>query len=372
MWMLWSALADARPERSPLGEAARARLAQLAEGEALFVRSWEPWDTRAGGDGLGPMYNDTSCLACHARGGAGGAGDLAHNVQLERVTFGEFRLLHRSSTLGLVAPSRALVIERNTPALWGAGLIDAIPTEALALTARAQQLEGPVSGRLASGRFGWRGDTPTLAEFVATACAVELGLSVPGRAQSPPPTPELSFTLAAVQRSQQALLRRLGQELPDQPDLSAEDLAALTTYVASLPRPVERTDALGHPEGRARFEALGCDLCHVRVLGEVEGLYSDLLLHDMGPDLGDLVITYYGEGEAPRAVASSSEWRTPPLWGVGSSAPYLHDGRAASLDEAISAHGGEASFAAQAWQALTEYQRLEVVAFLQSLVAPGG
>jgi CxxC motif-containing protein (DUF1111 family) len=336
----------------------------------LFLHDWEPWDPKAGSDGLGPMYNDTSCVACHEQGGPGGAGDNTHNSRLERVGFREFRLLHRSSTLGLVKPQERLVVERNTPALWGAGLVDTIPLQALALVARTQQLEGAVSGRLSTGRFGWRADTPTLAEFVATACAVELGLSVPGRPQSPPPTPELSHALAAVELAQEALLKRFGQELPDLPDLDVEDLEALTAYVASLPRPVERTDRPGYVAGRARFEALGCDSCHTRMLGPVEGIYSDLLLHDMGPDLDDLVVAYYGETQLSDTVATSSEWRTPPLWGVGSSGPYLHDGRAASLEEAIEAHGGEATASVEAWRALTEYQRIEVIAFLKSLVAP--
>jgi hypothetical protein len=91
-------------------------------------------------------------------------------------------------------------------------------------------------------------------------------------------------------------------------------------------------------------------------------LFSDLLLHDMGPDLAD--------GQAV-GDATGSEWRTPPLWGVADSAPYLHDGRAATLADAIKLHAGQASSSANHFAGLSDVQQEELIAFLNTLRAPG-
>jgi len=92
--------------------------------------------------------------------------------------------------------------------------------------------------------------------------------------------------------------------------------------------------------------------------------YTDLLLHDMGSGLADNM----GEGKA-----SGAEWRTPPLWGIGSTAEvsggeaYLHDGRARNLTEAILWHGGEAQGSKEAFRQLPAADREAIVKFLQSL-----
>ena len=111
-------------------------------------------------------------------------------------------------------------------------------------------------------------------------------------------------------------------------------------------------------------------------MGPIKGFYSNLLLHDMGADLASST-GYYGE--APAAPPSSpggtpipvaSEWKTPPLWGVADSAPYLHDGRASTLDEAILAHGGEAKGVVANYRGLKPAEQADVVAFLKTLKAP--
>jgi CxxC motif-containing protein (DUF1111 family) len=127
-------------------------------------------------------------------------------------------------------------------------------------------------------------------------------------------------------------------------------------------------------EGKELFSKVGCADCHIPDMGDVAGIYSDLLLHRMGeeligggsysdppPVLPDLV-----SGDGPHA----SEWRTPPLWGVSDSAPYLHDGRAATLEEAIEAHGGQAERSKGEFQKLSAYDKSCVVGFLKSLRAP--
>ena len=153
-------------------------------------------------------------------------------------------------------------------------------------------------------------------------------------------------------------------------DLSGGECEALVAYVRGLPAPIVnwRTS----PDGKKTFDSIGCAACSRAEPGRVEGLYSDLLLHDMGEELQDTggygTFTPRSPGEEinlpvgplasarnvapdstvceqkplPTAAASRLQWRTPPLCGVSDLAPYLHDGRAPTLDAAIRLHGGEA------------------------------
>ena len=217
---------------------------------------------------------------------------------------------------------------------------------------------------------------PTLREFVLTACAVELGLEVPDHRQAGDPL------------EPDARAKGL--------DLTAGECDALVAFVASLPAPsrqvptgVAEADAIR--EGERAFAAIGCATCHTPDLGEVAGIYSDLLLHDMGADLGDTGSYGAFRPESPEPDASTlgplaegqsrerrstdsganrQEWRTPPLWGVRDSGPYLHDGRADTLDQAIALHGGQGKDPATRYFGLPPRRRQEVRAFLKSLVAP--
>ena len=235
--------------------------------------------------------------------------------------------------------SVATLTRRNPPPLFGAGLIDSVPVEALRAAAAHRDPEFPeIHGRLnwlkdgRVGRFGWKSQTPSLKEFVESACAMELGLEVPTQHQAKPP---LDFT-----KKENGL------------DLTQEECDALTAFVASLPAPIEREPA-GREErpevksGRELFARVGCAACHLPKLASVAGIYSDLLLHDMGPDLSDSG-SYYGAIESPTADGpKSQEWRTPPLWGFRDSGPYLHDGRADTLEEAVALHGGQGARSAK-------------------------
>ncbi len=116
-------------------------------------------------------------------------------------------------------------------------------------------------------------------------------------------------------------------------------------------------------------------------LGAARGIYSDLLLHDMGEASSDTAV-YYGAPAAPQSLgnvadtkepsrptgmAVATEWRTPPLWGVADSPPYLHDGRANSLESAIQQHGGEATKTAARYSKLASSDRRALLGFLSSL-----
>ena len=136
----------------------------------------------------------------------------------------------------------------------------------------------------------------------------------------------------------------------------------------------------GEKERQGAFKSIGCAECHVPELGEIDNIYSDLLLHVMGPELVDTPSygAFLARSDAQpvrpaRACAASAgtatdeEWRTPPLWGLRNSAPYLHDGRATSLEEAILLHGGEGSAAAQRYRQLPAREQSQLSAFLLSL-----
>ena len=213
------------------------------------------------------------------------------------------------------------------------------------------------SGRV--GRFGWKGQTASLSDFVQAACANELGLGNPGHDQ-PRPLAKPDYAASGL-------------------DLTTEQCDQLTAFVASLPRPAERwSESPGVQAdlatGKQLFGTIGCADCHTPNLGSVEGIYSDLLLHRMGQDL--VGGGSYGEpplplpdgqpGEGP----SPSEWRTPPLWGVADSAPYLHDGRAVTLEDAIRLHGGQGQRAAQKFAQLPADDQGRLLGFLKTLRAP--
>ena len=173
--------------------------------------------------------------------------------------------------------------------------------------------------------------------------------------------------------------------------------AAITTDNAAL------RDAL--QSGEKLFAKVGCAACHTPQLGTVAGIFSDLLLHDMGPDSGDsgnygvfipdstgsdsedpipeLTAVQIQGGRIPVSNsqtlqtipddlkgAASQEWRTPPLWGVRDSAPYLHDGRAKTLEQAIAMHGGEGHQSAINFFHLSKADQTRVLSFLRTLVAP--
>ncbi|MCE9544582.1 MAG: c-type cytochrome [Planctomycetia bacterium] len=401
-------------------------------GRELFERKWPTTEQNTGpGDGLGPMYNSRSCVGCHDRGGIGGAGRNEHNVDLLTVIdtgnaaqganasrvaklakqihpafasaatitihrFGteaeydpyrsnllalrdgaQLRLTTESGGLNKVRIQRGvrgkkpvlevgqLVLQRsqrNTPSLFGAGMIDHVSDDAMKQFAAGQP--EALRGRVA-GRFGWRGQTTSLLDFVQGACANELGLQTPQHAQSPDPTQPEYLNGGA--------------------DMTPEELGAMVSFVEGLPapprlQPVNKQDAAAQFRGAALFTSIQCANCHAPNLGEVKGLYSDLLVHDMGeslsdpvgsPSLGNSSSTFPG---APYYGASSAElarlWRTPPLWGVRDSGPYLHDGRAATLEIAIRLHDGQGKQAAKKFQSLERTQREDVLAFVKSLGAP--
>ena len=149
--------------------------------------------------------------------------------------------------------------------------------------------------------------------------------------------------------------------------MDQDECNLLIDYVRSLPVPIatEPADDKESPRrsrpARQPSSPSAAPTATCRNWGEVDGIYSDLLLHDMGPQLGDSDTYTVFAGEPPRAdrprpaartrpgtgTTSAREWRTPPLWGLRDSGPYLHDGRAAGIAQAITMHAGQGATSAR-------------------------
>jgi CxxC motif-containing protein (DUF1111 family) len=409
--------------------------AAVKRGQLLFQRVWQHNSAAdATSDGLGPLFNERSCAACHFLGGLGGAGRNEHNVQLLTAMVSNKRdnsalqsrlnklhrgfgtstsiVLHRYGSdpryaefredlLGLkpddadqlvplalasarkqepvrtikAAGAKLVLSERNTTTMLGTGLIDSISIADIRNHRALQVKQNPrITGRFL-GRFGWRGQSNDLGDFIRGACAVELGLQVRTHAQAVDPLPGAAQPIAR-----------------ETVDLTDDECNDLTAFARALPAPPRQAaadsgQAQRVEEGQQLFYNVGCAACHPATLGEVSGIYSDLLVHDMGPRLMDPLParfessqvtpsgTYYGPppvSPGELALELRREWKTPPLWGVHDTGPYLHDGRAATLEEAISLHAGEASDAARRYQFLSRESRDRLLAFLHTLGAPEG
>lgn len=381
---------------------------RVASGRVLFEHAWQPNDPLSGGgDGLGPVFNERSCVACHLQGGVGGGGPNTKNVSAFEVLPTTLRpdlfggVVHVSATRpelqeslkhvaalfpivrgGLTVISGCTTKQAdfnpvvhariNTPALFGAGLIDGLSTwsihgDGLRRSAQviAQELSADFSGTpvgrartLSGGRvgkFGWKGQFATLEEFVATACAVEVGLTNPEKSQIVP---------GQFRADPDARL-----------DMTARQLDELISYVAALPRPMEilpddpsqRAEAI---HGKGVFGEVGCAECHTPDVGDVQGIYSDFRLYQIDPEKTSNYAVVKTPVELPSDHPQASEWKTPPLWGVADSAPYFHDGASATLHEAILRHDGNAKKARQQFKRLSGSDRQALLAFLGTLKAP--
>ena len=335
-----------------------------ARGEALFRVDFGP------AHGLGPLFNARSCLSCHGQPTAGGQGKAGLGVvsvfgHLDGTGFDPLRDIGgpvaRAHAIGELGdgctlrggvPARAnLISVRNAPDLFAVGLLDGIPDAAILAQAAVLRPDGvkghpnllPGAAGPRVGRFGWKANVASLAEFVGVALRNELGLTNPLAAR------DVGFASGAC-----------GVD-PARLDDDGQAAMALTAYIASLrPAPQRTSD----PHGGELFATLGCATCHLPAFPTSASgtatlpLYSDLLLHDLGADLDDGVMDN---------MAGRRDWRTTPLWGLGGRSRFLHDGRSTTVDAAIAAHGGEAKIAAQRFAALLPDDRQAVLDFLASL-----
>ena len=272
---------------------------------------------------------------------------------------------------------------RLASAVIGLGLLEAIDDDHILAYADADDKDGDgISGRpnwqvldtgeRMLGRFGHKAAMSSVREQNVHALFTDMGLSSASPALNNPKgdCTEQQIICATLAHGDQS---RLGNgEAPD----NVVDL--ITFYAQNLAVPARRhvsdADVLS---GKALFYDSGCASCHVpkHVTTKKETTqselqfqliwpYTDLLLHDMGPDLAD----YAGEGEA-----DGLEWRTAPLWGIGlaqtvnPNTGFLHDGRAKTLLDAVLWHGGEAQGSVEQVLSMNKDERLALIRFLESL-----
>jgi len=345
--------------------------ARFEAGASIFSKVHGPED------GLGPLFNGRSCAECHSLPSAGGAdktrdhlitrvGREAGGSYDDLIELGGPVLARRS--VREVLPGCALdgerrpkaataVSERQPQALFGLGLVAAIPDDSLrALAAAEQNSNAPGRVNMASGsvgRFGTKAQFATLDAFIADALRNEIGITNPGQ-------PDEKASTQAVPG---------GCDL--RPDLEDDGSAVtlLTDFVTLLAPPPRGPVGPAERRGDAVFQAVGCAGCHtpslqtgpspVAALAERDvPLYSDLLIHDLGEYLADGI--HQGE-------AGGTDWRTTPLWGLGRRLWYLHDARATDLRKAIDLHSGEARASRDRLFARPRDDLQDLLAFLRSL-----
>jgi CxxC motif-containing protein (DUF1111 family) len=324
----------------PRAEATASERKIFLNGLRQFSKAW------AENDGVGERFNEHSCLGCHSVPKPGGSGVAANTfvvVSSEIADAGGgylFRRLQRTASGVIELPAPAGSSRRKPPSLFGLGLLDLVDLrQPLAPAPGPDKIVGRIGGTSAQpGRFGWKARIPDLKTFTATAFAQELGVGAQGSDRN------------------------------YQSELAIDEIAAYITLLAPPAKPEldDRAKA-----GERIFAEIGCAQCHTPLLApsrEAEAelgyrpeirAYTDLLLHDLGAELADGLV----EGNA-----GMSDFRTPPLWGVASSGPpYLHDGRARDLAEAIAMHDGEARNPRRRWDKLSPAERDALISFLRRL-----
>lgn len=402
----------------------------FVSGNSLFRNNWVIAPASVPSlDGIGPLYNAISCGSCHFKDGRAAPpiddnilkpgllfrlsvpGTTIHGEPLPHSIYGgqlqdnsnpnifseaqvnlsydeilglfsdgsEFVLndpVYNFSNFGFGPFSQEMLFSpRIAPQIIGLGLLEAISEDDIlrnedpgdsnndGISGRANYVYDYSLEQFVLGRFGWKAGQPSLDQQNAAAFNGDMGL-----------TTDL-FPKDDLTDYQTALYPDLisGGE----PEVSEHQISRMGSYVKALAVPARRnTDKDLYYVGKDLFDDLQCSSCHIPSFNtsfgnEITSLdgqeiypYTDLLLHDMGPGLAD---------NRPEFLADGSEWRTPPLWGIGlipvvnGHSQLLHDGRASSVEEAILWHGGEAEQSKNFYVDLTEEEREALIFFVNSL-----
>ncbi|MFN0079124.1 MAG: di-heme oxidoredictase family protein [Prosthecobacter sp.] len=330
--------------------------------------------------GLGPIFNGSSCVICHSSPAVGGAsvfnvtrfGQTTNGVFNPLTLLGGSLLQEREINAAVhevVPPEANVVAQRNTTPLFGLGLIEAIPDAQILRNVRRQPVDGVLgkvskvqdvaTGRELIGRFGWKAQIATLLTFSGEAYVNEMGIT------------NRLFPVENAPNGNAQLLSQYDTVADPEDTLDAQgrgDIDRLAEFMQWLGAPPRLQLTPSAAAGRGVFQSTGCTTCHVPVMftgpnrsaslrNKEVWLFSDLLLHDMGT---------LGDGIA-QGTADVRDMKTAPLWGLRASAPYLHDGRAATVDEAIKAHDGEAKAAKDRYLKLSKQQVQQLLDYLASI-----
>lgn len=412
----------------PMKNATREHRKSFMVGNSLFNQNWvsTPASVKTR-QGLGPIFNSMSCSACHFKDGRGRpplTDDESFSSILVRLsvpgkngtetenepTYGEqFNPKGIIKVLGegevkisytevngtfadgekytLLKPSlvftelrygemakEVMTSLRVAPQVIGLGLLEAITEKDIlkqvdefdkdkdGISGKANYVYDREFKKNRLGRFGWKSNQPSLKHQNAGAFNGDMGITSSLFPQQPCTEKQLDCLLAPKL---------------DHTEIEDGDLEHVTNYVKILAVPKRRnTDDPNVLNGQKIFKQINCTACHTEsyTTGTVKGFpelskqkifpYTDLLLHDMGEGLAD---------GRPDGLANGSEWRTPPLWGIGlfktvnGHTRYLHDGRARNLSEAILWHGGEALKSKEMFVSLLKNDREDLIKFLETL-----
>jgi CxxC motif-containing protein (DUF1111 family) len=405
------------PASNLLGKSLELHMQGDAAFEATFVTAPSPVN-----GGLGPVFNNTSCVACHAGDGRGRppfAGEALSSMlirmsmpgentnggpvpvpgfgeQLQpRAVYGkdpeaQVEISYQDSLVqfsdGTMAtlripryqlsnyyqpmPAGVLISPRVAPPVFGLGLLEAVSEATIlamvdetdrnadGISGKANYAWDPLSGKKILSRFGWKANTPNLLVQSAAAYNNDMGIT------------SWIFPRETCHGQSQGCDSSAFE-------VDSATLAAVTFYVQTLAVPARRyTSKAMVQRGEKLFRDLQCSACHIpeiktgksfsvsEVAGQTIQPFTDLLVHDMGQGLAD---------GRPDFLATGSEWRTPPLWGIGltevvnSHTQFLHDGRARNLTEAILWHGGEGEASKEKFRNLSVNDRKALLDFLASL-----
>ena len=393
----------------------------FGDGRSFCHDSWViPPSSTSGRDGLGPLFNARACVGCHVGNGRGRpprdgeaisgllfrlsvAGDMpepTYGGQLQPygnpgiprealpvITVEEQPGHHADGTpYALSVPTYSfdqlgygpmvpgtMISPRVAPQMVGMGLLELVPEATLAALADADDADGDgISGRLryvttsdgrsTVGRFGWKAGQPTVRDQTAAAFYEDIGVST------------TIHPLRNCTSVETECASAIDGGDPELPDTYFEDAVAFASLLA-VPARRDLDDPIAE-RGEHLFASTGCATCHTprletgdsyvypELAHQVIRPMTDLLLHDMGPALAD---------GRPEGDATGTEWRTPPLWGIGllravsGHTRLLHDGRARDVEEAILWHGGEAQRARDGFSALDAGERAALLRFLDTL-----
>lgn len=344
-------------------------------------------------NGLGPIFVSTSCGGCHSGDGKGHPSTILTRFgRMEGDQFDHLLdlggpQLQNRAIKGYIAEE--IPVEANAvtdliaPAVTGLGLLASVPDEAILELVALQKAEGIVSGEVNYvtppdfykpqpwnmpnsegqfiGRFGKKSGALDLLHQTVGAYKQDMGITTDFDLEDP-----INYAVSNINTD----------PITD-PEVTAATVQNVVFYLQTLKPPLPRNqeDPLIQ-SGKRLFEDIGCANCHLPTLqtenSHIDALsnkvfhpYTDLLLHDMGAQLDDGFV---------QVSELSSEWKTPPLWGLGLSADsqggsvhLLHDGRAKSIEEAILLHGGESVFSKESFEQLDRSEKDIMLDFLKSL-----
>ncbi len=395
-------------------------------GNSFFRQNWViAYASTAARDGLGPFFNAISCSSCHFKDGKGKVpafdGDTGHglllrlslpgvdkngvslpdpvygkqlqdNAILGQIKEGGFIIRYETivetfadgTKVNLQKPlysivnlgfgplsSQIQISPRIANQVIGLGLLEAVSEDTI-LNFISKNSKDGISGKAnyvfdityqtkKIGRFGWKSNEPSIRQQLAAAFIGDLGIT-----SSIFPNENFPFGFK-------------GTEIISggQPEISESNFEKMVLYMSTLAVPARRDYSDQTVlKGKKNFETIGCASCHIpkMMTGNTHPIsalrnqtirpYTDLLLHHMGDDLAD---------NTPDFLATGSEWRTPPLWGIGlintvnKQTNLMHDGRARNVEEAILWHGGEAQTAKNKYKQLSKTERESLLIFINSL-----